>query len=68
MPRNMANLIISKIESYATDPDSQKNNVIKLKGDGALRMRVGDWRVFMDELGNILDILDVKSRGAAYKK
>ncbi len=68
MPRNTANLIVGKIEAYATDPKSQQNNVIKLKGDEALRMRVGNWRVFMDDLGNVLDILDVKPRGGAYKK
>ncbi len=68
MPRNTANLILSKIEAYAADPTSQQNNVIQLKGDGALRMRVGNWRVFMDDMGNILDILEVKPRGSAYKK
>lgn len=68
MPRNTANLIVGKIESYASDPASQQNNVIRLKGDEALRMRIGDWRVFMDDMGNILDILDVKPRGGAYKK
>ena len=68
MPRNTANLIMGKIEAFAADPSSQKNNVIKLKGEEALRMRVGDWRVFMDDMGNILDILDVNPRGGAYKK
>lgn len=66
MPRNTANRILQKIETYAQDPKSQKNNVIRLQGETALRMRVGDWRVFMDDRGNVLDIIDVRARGGAY--
>jgi len=69
IPRNVAQLIISKINQYARDPTSLANNVKKLKGDfeGLIRLRVGDWRIIMDDQGNVLMILEIKPRGGAYE-
>jgi mRNA interferase RelE/StbE len=69
IPRNIAELITSKIDQYARDPGSLANNVKKLKGDfdGLIRLRVGDWRVIMDDEGNVLMILEIKQRGGAYE-
>ena len=66
IPRNVADLIRSKIEDYAEDPASQANNVKALKGREGTRLRVGDWRVIMDDQGNILAILDIGPRGGVY--
>ena len=68
MPRNWAIRIRDKISAYAADPTSQANNVKALQGmDGMLRLRVGDWRIVMRE-GVVLEILDIKARGSAYKE
>ena len=68
MPRNWANRIRDKIVAYAEDPSSQANNVKPLKGlEGVIRLRVGDWHILMrDDV--VLLILEVKSRGSAYKE
>ncbi|WP_420408064.1 type II toxin-antitoxin system RelE family toxin [Hoeflea sp.] len=66
MPVNKAQLIRSKIEAYAQDPASQANNVKSLKGRDGIRLRVGDWRVIMDEQDNVLAILDIGPRGGVY--
>jgi mRNA interferase RelE/StbE len=66
IPRNVADLIRSKIEAYAEDPASQANNVKVLKGREGIRLRVGDWRVIMDDQGNVLAVLDVGPRGSVY--
>ena len=66
MPRNTAVLIRSKIEAFAADPASQANNVKALKGRGGIRLRVGDWRVVMDDQGNVLDVLEIGPRGGIY--
>lgn len=66
MPVNKARLIRSKIEAYAQDPASQGNNVKSLKGRDGIRLRVGDWRVIMDEQDNVLAILDIGPRGGIY--
>ena len=67
IPRNWAIRISDKIAAYASDPAAEANNVTVLQGsDGLSRLRVGDWRVIMwDHV--VLEILEIKSRGSAYK-
>jgi len=65
MPANTARRIVGKIEAYTTDPASQQNNVKALKGRDAIRLRVGDWRVIMQD-GVVLDIIDIGPRGDIY--
>jgi mRNA interferase RelE/StbE len=45
MPANTARLVRSKIEQLAASPLAANNNVKRLKGMDAFRLRVGDWRV-----------------------
>lgn len=66
IPANEARRIVDKIEQYASDPKSQANNVKALTGSPYLRLRVGDWRVIMDDQGQILDILKIGPRGDIY--
>ena len=65
MPANTARRIVGKIEAYAADPASQQNNVKALKGRDAIRLRVGDWRVILQD-GVVLDIIDIGPRGGIY--
>lgn len=66
MPRNEAEHILSKVRQYADDPASQANNVKALKGREGIRLRVGDWRVIMDDQGDVLDVLKIGPRGGVY--
>lgn len=66
MPANTATLIRTKIEACATDPASQANNVKSLQGREGIRLRVGDWRVIMDDQGNVLAVLDIGPRGGIH--
>ncbi|MBB98720.1 MAG: plasmid stabilization protein [Rhodobacteraceae bacterium] len=66
MPANTARRIQARIEAYARNPASQSNNLKSLKGREGIRLRVGDWRVIMDDQGNILAILDIGPRGGIY--
>lgn len=66
IPANEARRIVDKIEQYASDPKSQANNVKALTGSPYLRRRIGDWRVIMDDQGQILDILKIGPRGDIY--
>ena len=66
MPANTAKLIRTKIEAYATDPASQANNEKSLKGREGIRLGVGDWRVIMDEQGNVLVVLEIGPRSGIY--
>jgi mRNA interferase RelE/StbE len=65
MPMNVASRILEKVAAYADDPQSQANNVTVLRGRSGIRLRVGDWRVIMED-GAVLDVLDVGPRGGIY--
>ena len=68
MLRNVALRIREKISSFAEDPAPQANNVKALRGlEGVVRLRVRDWRVTMRD-GIVLEILEIKARGSAYKE
>jgi mRNA interferase RelE/StbE len=69
MPRNTADLILSKIEGVATDPYAPNNNVRKLTGRPGFRLRVGDWRVIydLDDVIRILAVERIAPRGGAYE-
>lgn len=66
MPANEARRIVAKVEQYSTDPESLANNVKRLTGSPYLRLRVGDWRVIMDENGSVIDVLKIGPRGGVY--
>ena len=63
MPTTTAKLIRIKSEAYATDPASQANTMKFVKGRQGIRLRVGDWRVIMDDQGNVLAVLEIGPRG-----
>ena len=66
MPANTSKRIRAKVDEYAADPTSQANNVKALKGREGIRLRVGDWRVVMNDAGVILDVLEIGPRGGIY--
>lgn len=66
MPVNVANRILEKVAAYATDPQAQANNVTALRGRTGIRLRVGDWRVIMED-GEVLEVLHVGPRGGIYE-
>lgn len=67
MPANLAKRIRGKIRQHAADPASQANNVKALAGSPYIRLRVGDWRVIMDDRGTVLAVLEIGARGDIYK-
>jgi len=67
MPKNAADLVLSKIQQYAADPESLSNNVLRLQGRDGFRLRVGDWRVIFQEDGTVLAILEIGPRGSIYE-
>lgn len=68
IPRPEAQRIQRKIKAYTEDPASQRNNVKALVGSNTLRLRVGDWRVIMDDQGTVLLVVKIGSRGDIYRK
>lgn len=66
IPANTASRIREKVEAYAADPASLANNVTALRGRPGIRLRVGDWRVIMDD-GVVLAVLEIGPRGGIYE-
>ncbi|MGR3438764.1 type II toxin-antitoxin system RelE family toxin [Salipiger abyssi] len=66
MPRPDSKRIMTKVAQYADDPAALANNVKTLKGRDGIRLRVGDWRVIMDDQGEVLDVLKIGPRGGVY--
>lgn len=67
MPRNVTELIRSKIDQYARDPDSLANNVTAIKSEpGYARLRVNDWRIVFSDDGVVISIVRIAPRGSAY--
>jgi mRNA interferase RelE/StbE len=66
MPANISARIVGKIEAYAADPVSQANNVKALKGRDAIRLRVGGWRVIIED-DVVLAVLEIGPRGSIYE-
>jgi mRNA interferase RelE/StbE len=66
MPQQDAKRIIEKIEQYASDPQRLANNVKALQGRDGIRLRVGNWRVIMED-GVVLDVMAIGNRSEIYR-
>ena len=68
MPRNVRELVKSKIEALARDPFGAAN-VKQLVGEPGYRLRVGDWRVIHDvDSGRlVVRVLKIGPRGGVYE-
>jgi mRNA interferase RelE/StbE len=67
IPANDAKRIVAKIEQYASAPESLANNITELVGSPYIRLRIGNWRVIMDDQGTVLDVLKIGPRGSVYE-
>ncbi len=63
----LATRIMDKVDQFAADPESQANNVKALVGSSHIRLRVGDWRVIMNDQGVVLLVLEIGPRGGIYR-
>ena len=68
MPRDVRELVVSKIEGLARDPFGAAN-VKQLVGRPGYRLRVGDWRVIYDVESErlLVRVLKVGPRGEIYE-
>ena len=66
LPANLARRIRSKVDQYAAEPGTLANNVTAMKGSPYVRLRVGDWRVILDDQGRVLQVVKVGPRGGVY--
>lgn len=67
LPRDLSERIRSKVNQFASDPGSLANNVVAMKGDVTLRLRVGDWRVIIEATQSEIIVHRVAPRGSVYR-
>ena len=62
--------IVSRIERLAANPDAMSNVKRLVNFDVSFRLRVGNYRVLFerDDIIRIIDVIDVLSRGRAYRR
>lgn len=58
--------ILDEVDRFAADPESQADDVERLVGSSHIRLRVGDWRIIMNDQGVVLLVLDIGPRGGIY--
>jgi len=63
---NVSARIRRAITEYAADRSAHANNVARLAGSTANRMRVGDFRVIFEESDTELLVTKIAPRGDAY--
>jgi mRNA interferase RelE/StbE len=56
------------VDDYAANPAAHANNVMRLVGSAASRMRVGDYRVIFVETDTELTVLRIGPRGSVYEE
>ena len=68
MPRNVRELILSKIETLALTPFDAPN-VRRLRGRDGWRLRVGAWRIIytVDATRLTIVVLTIATRGKVYR-
>jgi mRNA interferase RelE/StbE len=68
LPANWQKRIVAKIKEVAANPYAPNNNLTKLQGRDAYRLRVGDWRVLYELHDDrlVMLVLDVGARGGIY--
>lgn len=55
------------LDRLAVDPLALRNQIKRLKGDSAMRLLVGDWRVIFDFRHGEIVVLAVAHRGEVYR-
>ncbi len=63
---NVARRLRKVISAYAADPAAHANNVTRLVGSSARRLRVGDSRIVFEETDAEIIVTRIAPRGSAY--
>ena len=59
--------IETALDQFAVDPLALQSQIKRLKGDMAMRLRVGDWRIIFDLTHDEIVVLAVAHRREVYR-
>lgn len=63
---NVASRLRKAVRDYANDPAAHGNNVTRLVGSSAKRLRVGSYRVVFEETDTEIIVTRIAPRSSAY--
>lgn len=63
---NMAGRLLKAIADYADAPSAHPNNLTRLVGSPARRLRVGDFRIVFEETETEIVVTKIGPRGSIY--
>jgi mRNA interferase RelE/StbE len=66
LPANVRGQLLWKALQLAEDAHALGQNIKRLKGDGSMRLRVGDWRIIYDPIADGIEVLAIGPRGSVY--
>nr|WP_294543649.1 type II toxin-antitoxin system RelE/ParE family toxin [uncultured Rhodopila sp.] len=68
LPKSDRDRVLERLAGYAADPENPRHAVIALVGEKpTCRLRVGDWRVLFDRVGDTIEVRGVRHRREAYR-
>jgi mRNA-degrading endonuclease RelE of RelBE toxin-antitoxin system len=68
VPKHDRDRLFEWLPAYADDPDNLRHAVLALVGEKpTCRLRVGDWGVLFDRIGNRIEVRGVRHRREAYR-
>jgi mRNA-degrading endonuclease RelE of RelBE toxin-antitoxin system len=68
LPKADRDRVLDRLAAYAADPENPRHAVIALVGEKpTCRLRVGNWRVLFDRVGDTIEVRGVRHRREAYR-
>jgi mRNA interferase RelE/StbE len=67
LPANVRGQLLWKTLQLADDSYGLGPNIKRLKGEGSMRLRVGDWRIIYEPIEDGIEVLAIGPRGSVYE-
>jgi mRNA interferase RelE/StbE len=67
LPANVRGQLLWKALQLAEDSYGLGQNIKRLKGEGSMRLRVGDWRIIYEPIEDGVEVLAIGPRGNVYE-
>jgi len=68
LPKADRDSVLERLQAYAADPDDPGHAVPALVGEEPIcRLRVGEWRVLFDRIGQRIEVCSIRHRRESYR-
>ena len=68
LPKADCKSVLERLQAHAAEPDDPRHAVPALAGEESVfRLRVGDWRVLFDRVGDRIEVCNIRHRRESYR-